>query len=191
MGSGFAFERLNAVRSARDHRTLAVDGVPILPGPSHFEMTPTTEVEAVATSGKSRLTTTSNHTGSIASAFERRKEAHSVKELEARAQVGAITLLGPIISVMTPTTEVVAVVTPGNSSLDGHLSAIFRCAECALKKQREALSARATAKAAVSGAGAQTKMAIGQSDFEMTQMGALGAVLIGGTWIAPHQLLPP
>lgn len=187
MGSGSAFERPNAVRSVRDHRTLAVDGVPILPGLSHFATTPTTEVEAVTTSGKSRHTTTSHHTGSIASAFKRRKEALSVKELEARAPVGAITRPGPNISAMTPTTEAVAVVTLGRSSLDGHLTISSHCAACALKKQKEALSARATAKVVVDGAGGGTKMAIGPCHFEMIQIIAVGAVLIGGIWIVPHQ----
>ncbi|XP_078376746.1 uncharacterized protein LOC144660060 [Oculina patagonica] len=191
MGSGFASVKLNAVRSVRDHRTLAVDGVPILLGLNHSEMTPITEVEAVATSGKSRHTTESNQTGSIASAFKRRKEARSVKELEARAPVGASTPLGPNISVMTPTTEVVAVVTLGRSSLNGYRVVTSRCAECASKKQREALSAREIAKAAVNGARGRTKMVIGPCHSEMIQMGALGAVLIGGIWIAPHQFIPP
>ncbi len=189
MASGSASKRLNAVRSVRDHRTLAVDGVLILPGLSHFATTPTTEAEAVATSGKSRHTTTSRHTGSIASAFKRRKEALSVKELEAHVLVGAITRPGPNISVMTPTIEAVVVVTLGRSSLDGHLTVTSHCAECALKKQREALSARATARAVVVGAGRGTEMAIGPCHSEMIQIIAVGAVLIGGIWIAPHLVL--
>ena len=43
----------------RDLPTHAADRVLILPGLTHFEMTPTTEVEAVTTSGESKHITTS------------------------------------------------------------------------------------------------------------------------------------
>ena len=131
MDSGFAFEKRNAALSVRDLRTHAVDGVPILPGLSHFEMTPTTEVEAVTTSGKSKHIRTSNQTSSIASAFKRRKEARSVKEHEARAPVGAKARLGHNISAMTPTTEVEVAVTLGRSSRNRHPPTTFQRVECA------------------------------------------------------------
>ena len=188
MASESAFKKLNAALSARDHHTRAVDGAPILPGLIRSEMTPTTEVEAAATSGKSRRTTTSIKIGSIASAFERPREAHSVKERAAHAPVGVITRLGPAISVMTPITEVEAVVMLGDWNPNGHLTAQSHCAECASKKQKGAPSARATAKAAVDGAGAHTKMASGPCRFAMIQITAVEAVLITGIWIASHQL---
>ena len=89
MGSGSAFKKQKAARSVRDQNTHAADGVPNLPGLSHFEMTPTIEVEAVTTSGKSKHIRTSSHTSSIVSAFKRRREARNVKEREALAQAGA------------------------------------------------------------------------------------------------------
>ena len=88
-GFRICFKKVKAARSVRDPNTHAVDGVPILPGLSHFEMTPTIEVEAVITSGKSKHIITSNHTSSIVSAFKRRKEARNVKEREALAPAGA------------------------------------------------------------------------------------------------------
>lgn len=178
MGSGFAFEKLNEVRNVKDLRTLAVDGVPVLLGLSHFEMTPTTEVEAVNTSGKLRPTKLSDRTSSIASASQRQKEARSVKVHEVHAPDGAKTRLGLSISVMTPTTEVAAVVTLGRSNRDGHLSFMSQLVECASKRRRAALSARETAKAAVDGA--QARVPLGHCHFEMIQMGVLVAVLIIG-----------
>ena len=125
MGSGFAFKKQKAARSVRDLNTHAADGVPILPGLSHFEMTPTIEVEAVITSGKSKHIITSNHTSSIVSAFKRRKEARNVKEHETPALVGAKAHLGHNISAMTPTTEVGVAATLGRSSLNLHYPTAF------------------------------------------------------------------
>ena len=185
MGSGFAFKKQRAARSVRDQNTHAADGVPILPGLSHFEMTPTIEVEAVATSGKSKHITTSNHTSSIVSAFKRRKEARNVKEHEALAPAGAKARLGHNISAMTPTIEVEAAVTLGKSSLNHHRLTQFQPVECALKKLRAALSARVTAKAAVDGA--QRRIPSGPFHSEMTPTTGEEVVLISGIWIASTQ----
>ncbi|KAJ7385547.1 hypothetical protein OS493_015121 [Desmophyllum pertusum] len=184
MGSGFALKKLNAAHNARDHRTRAVDGVPILFGLSHSEMTPITEMEAVITSGESRHTPTSDQARSIVSAFKRRKEARSVKEHATRAPVGAQTRLGPAISVMTQITEVAVVVTLGRSSLEVHLAVYLllgtsQRVECASKRQRAAPSAREIVKAVVDGP--QARILPGHHHFEMIQMGALEAVLIVGT----------
>jgi len=144
MGSGFAFEKLNAARNVRDQRILAVDGVPTLLGHSHSEMTPTTEVEVVATNGESRHITL-NQNVSIASALERRKEALSVKKSVAHAQVGAEGRLGPVTSAMIPTEEVVVVVTLGRLSLVFHVlldQCVQQCVEYASRRQRAALSVR-------------------------------------------------
>ena len=121
MGSGFAFEKQKAARSVREQDIHAADGVPILPGLGHFEMTPTIEVEAVATSGKSKHIITSNHTSSIVSASKRRKEARNVKGHEALVPAGAKAHLGHDISAMIPTTEVGVAATLGGSSLNVHL----------------------------------------------------------------------
>ena len=185
MGSGFAFEKQNAVRSAKDQNTPAADGVPIQPGLSHFEMTPTIEVEAVTTSGKSKRTRSSNQTSSIVSAFKRLKEARNVKEHEVRAPVGAIAHLGHNISAMTPTTEAGVAVTLGRSSQNLHLATAFQRVECASKKLRAALSARVTAKAAVDGA--QTQIPRGPCHSEMIRTTDEEAVLITGNWTASAQ----
>lgn len=185
MGSGFAFKKLKAAHSVRGPNTHAADGVPILPGLSHFEMTPTIEVGAVTTSGKSKHIKTFNLTSSIVCAFKRQKEARNVKELEALAPVGAKAHLGHNISAMTPTTEVGVAVTLGRSSLNLHLPTAFQRVECASKKPRAALSARVTAKAAVNGA--QRRTPSGPCHSEMIQTTEEEAVLITGTWIASIQ----
>lgn len=185
MGSGFAFKKQKAARSVRDPNTHAADGVPILPGLSHFAMTPTIEVEAVTTSGKSKHIRTSSQTRSIVSAFKRQKVARNVKELEALALVGAKAQLGHNISVMTPTTEVGVVVTLGRSSLNLHLPTAFQPVECASKKPRAALSARVTAKAAVDGA--QRRAPSGPCHSEMIRTTEEEAVHITGIWIARIQ----
>ena len=123
-GFRICFKKVKAARSVRDPNTHAVDGVPILPGLSHFEMTPTIEVEAVTTSGKSKHIT-SNPASSIVSAFKRRKEARNVKEHETPALVGAKAHLGHNISAMTPTTEVGVAATLGRSSLNLHYPTAF------------------------------------------------------------------
>jgi len=185
MGLGFAFKKRNAARSVRDQNAHAADGVPILPGLNHFEMTPTIEVEAVATSGKSKHTTTSSQTSSIAFAFKRRKEARNVKVHEVRAPVGAKAHLGHNISAMTQTTEVGFAVTLGRSSLNLHLPTAFQRVACASKKRRAALSARVTAKAAVDGA--KRRIPSGPCHSEMIQTTEEEAVLIIGIWIARTQ----
>ena len=185
MGSGFAFRKQKAARSVRDQNTHAADGAPILPGLSHFEMTPTIEVEAVITSGKSKHIITSNHTSSIVSAFKRRKEARNVKEREALAPVGAKAHLGHNISAMTPTIEVGVAVMLGRLSLNLHLPTEFQHVECASKKLRAALSAKVTAKAAVDGA--QRRIPSGPCHSEMIRTTEEEAVLITGIWIASIQ----
>ena len=186
MGSGFAFKKQKAARSAREQKKHAADGVPILPGLNHFEMTPTIEVGAVSTSGKSKHTTTSSQTSSIASAFKRRKEARNVKVHEVRAPVGARKAhLGHNISAMTPTIEVGVVVTLGRSSLQLHLPTTFQLVECASRRLRAALSARVTAKAAVDGA--QRRIPSGPCHTEMIRTTEEEAVLITGIWIASTQ----
>ena len=93
------------------HRSLAADGVPALLGPSRLGMTPTTEVEAAATSGELRHMERSTKTWSIVFAFGRQRAARSAKEYEAHVLVGAPVRLGPAISSMIPITgEVVAVI---------------------------------------------------------------------------------
>ena len=186
MGSGFAFKKQKAARSVRDQHTHAADGVPILPGLSHFEMTPTIEVEAVNTSGKSNPIITSNQTSSIVSAFKRRKEARSVKEHEALALAGATKArLGHSIFAMTQTKEEGVAVTLGRSSLNRHLPIQFQLVECASKKLRAALSARVTVKAAVDGA--QRRVPSGPCHSEMIRTTEEEAVLITGIWIASIQ----
>ena len=151
--SGFASKKLNAARNARGHRTLAVDGVPGQLGPRHFEMTPTTEGEAATTIGESRHTAVSTHAFSIVFAFERRKEARSAKEYEVRVPAGAQPHLGQDISVTTLITGPAAVSTLGRSSHDTlPRRKRSRCAACASRKQKEALSAREIAKVAADGA---------------------------------------
>ena len=119
------------------------------PAWTHFEMTPTIEMEAVTTSGKSKHIKTSNQTSSTVSAFKRQKEARNVKEHEALAPAGAKARPGHNISAMTPTKEMGAAVTLGKSSLNQHRPTQFQPVGCASKKLRAALSARVTAKAAV------------------------------------------
>lgn len=184
MGSGFAFKKQKAVRSVMGHHTHAADGVPILPGLSHFEMIPTIEVEAVTTSGKSKLITISNQTSSIVSAFKKRKEARNVEEHEALAPAGAKARLGQNISAMTLTIEVGAAVTLGRSSLNRRPTA-FQPVECASKKLRAALSARVIAKAAVDGP--QRRIPSGPCHSEMIRTNEEEAVLITGIWIASTQ----
>ena len=58
MVSGFVSEKPNAVHNAKDHLTAAVVGVQILRGLSHFEMTLTSNLEAVGINGRLRHTIT-------------------------------------------------------------------------------------------------------------------------------------
>ena len=144
-------------------------------------MTPTVEVEAVTTSGKSKHTTTSNLTSSIVSAFRRQREARNVKEHEVLAPVGVKAHLGHNISAMTPTTEVEAVVTLGRSSLNLHLPTAFQHVECASKKPR----ARVTVKAVVDGA--KRRIPSGLCHSEMIRTAEEEAVLFTGIWIVSSQ----
>ena len=144
-------------------------------------MTPTVEVEAVTTSGKSKHTTTSNLTSSIVSAFRRQREARNVKEHEVLAPVGVKAHLGHNIFGMTPMIEAGVAVTLGRSSLHLHLPTIFQRVEFASKKPRAAPSARVTAKAAVDGA--QRRAPSGPSHSEMIRTTEEEAVLITGIWI--------
>ena len=89
---------------------------------------------------------------------------------------------------MTPTTEVVAVVTLGKSSRAGQFLITSLCGECASKRRRAALSARDTAKGVVGEA--QASLPLGRCHLEMIQMGALVAVLIIGVCTAPQKVLP-
>ena len=180
LGSGFAFKKRKAARSARDPNTHVADGVPILPGLSRFEMTPTIDLEAVATSGKSKHTK-SSQTSSIVSAFKRRKEVRNVKEHEALAPAGAKVHLGHNISAMTPTTDLGVAVMLGRSSLNLHLPTAFQRVECASKKLRAALNAKVTAKAVVDGA--KRRIPSGLCHSEMILTTEEEAVLITGIWI--------
>ena len=184
-GFRICFQETERSSQCQGPNTHAADGVPILPGLNHFEMTPTIEVEAVTTSGKSKHTTTSSQTSSIASAFKRRKGARNVKVHEVRAPVGAKAHLGHNISVIIPTTEVGVAVTLGRSSLNLHLPTAFQRVECASKKLTEALSARVTTKAAVDGA--QRNIPSGPCHSEMIQTTEEEAVLITGIWITSTQ----
>ena len=176
MGSGFAFKKQKAARSARDQNTHAADGVPVVPGLSRFEMTPTIDLEAVTTSGKSKHTKFSQ-TSSIVAAFKRRKQDRN----EALAPAGANAHLGHNISAMTPTTEVEAVVTLGRSSLNLHLPTAFQHVECASKKPR----ARVTVKAVVDGA--KRRIPSGLCHSEMIRTAEEEAVLFTGIWIVSSQ----
>ena len=113
MGSGFVSKELNAAPSAKDHRLLAVGGVLVPLGPSHFEMTPTTEPADVATNRESRQTDRSNQGWSTAYSFGRLREVHSAKEREVHAQVGAQRHLGQTVFVMTQMEDLVAANTLG------------------------------------------------------------------------------
>ena len=116
-------------------------------------MTPTTEGEAATTNGELRHTAVSTHAFSIVFAFERQKEAHSAKEYEVRVPVGVQPHLGQDISVTTLITGAAAVSTLGRSSHDPlPRRKRSRCAACASRKQKEALSVREIAKAAADGA---------------------------------------
>lgn len=168
-----------------------MDGVPIRLGLSHSGMTPTTEVEAVTTSGESRRPT-SNRNVSIASALKRRKEALNVKENGAHAPVGVGALLGPVISAMTPTTEVVVVVTVGGLSRVFHGlldQCVHQCVGCVSWRQRAALSVRVIVIPVVDGL--QQRILLGLYHFEMIQIIVVEAVLIVGTLIAAQMYIPP
>ena len=151
--SGFAFKKLNAARSARGHRTLVVDGVPAQLGPSLFEMIPTTEGEAATTNGESRLRALSTQISIIVFVSGKRKEARSAKEYEVRVLGGVFTRLGQVFSATTLITGVAVVRTLGGSSDDTlPIHQGSRCAACASRKQKEALSVREIAKAVADGA---------------------------------------
>ena len=108
---------------------------------------------AATTIGESRHTAESTHAFSIVFAFERRKEARSAREYEVRVPAGAQPHLGQDISETTLITGPAAVSTLGRSSHDTlPRRKRSRCAACASRKQKEALSAREIAKAAADGA---------------------------------------
>jgi len=154
-------------------------------------MTPTTEEEAVATSGGSRHKERSSQTWSIVFAFGRQRVARSAKEYEARAPAGAQPRLGPVISVMTPITEAVVAVTLGRSSHDTLPSrSKSKCVVYASRKQREAHSVRETAKAAADGAHRRSKTLPGPCLSVMTPTTVEEAVPIAGIWIVPHYQMP-
>ena len=179
--SGFASKKLNAARSARAHRTLVVDGVPDRGGPIHFEMTPTTEREAATTSGESRHKGESTQGCSIVFVFERRKGARSAKEDEVRVPVGVQAHLGQDISVTTLITGVAAVSTLGRSSHDALPGRErSRCAACASRKQKEALSVREIAKAAADGVHQELRILPGPYHSVMTPIIAGEVVPIVG-----------
>ena len=174
--SGLAFKKLKVARSARGHRTLEVDGVPTQLGPRNFEMTPTNDREAVSTNGESSLGAVSTQICIIVFVSRKRKEAHSAKVHEVRVPGGALTRLGQVLSVTTLMTGTAVVSTLGGSSRKTLPS---RCAACASRKQKEALSVRKIAEAAADGAilgippGAYLSV--------MTPMTVLGGVSISGS----------
>ena len=96
MGSGFVSEKPNAVHNAKDHLPAAVVGVQILRGLSHFEMTLTSDLEAVGINGRLRHTITLEEIKSIASALLKGKEAHSAKGPDARVPIGVVPHLGRV-----------------------------------------------------------------------------------------------
>lgn len=112
-GSGFVSKKRNAAPNVKDHRILAVDGLLVPLGPSHFGMTPTTEAAVVATNGELRQTDASNQGWSIAYAFGRRREVHSAKGREVHVQAGAQRHLGQAVFEMTLMEDLVAANTLG------------------------------------------------------------------------------
>lgn len=187
MGLGFVSEKPNAVHNAKDHLSAAVVGVQILRGLSHFEMTLTSDLEAVGMNGRLRHTITLKEIEIIASALLKRKEAHSAKGPDSHVPVGVVPHLGRVLFEMTRTTEVVAVNTLGRSTLELLLLKRNQFVESALKKQKEALSVRVPAKAAVDGA--QTRIPHGHYRFEMTPIIVEEAALILGTWTASQKVM--
>lgn len=187
MVSGFVSEKPNAVHNAKDHLPAAVVGVQILRGLSHFEMTLTSDLEAVGINGRLRHTITLGEIKSIASALLKRKEAHSAKGPDARVPIGVVPHLGRVLFEMTRTAEVVAVNMLGRLNLELQLLQRNQFVESALKKQKEALSVRVPAKAAVDGA--QTRFPHGHCRFEMTPIIVEEAALILGIWTAPQNVM--
>ena len=187
MGSGFVSEKPNAVHNAKDHLTAAVVGVQILRGLSHFEMTLTSDLEAVGIDGRLRHTITLEEIKSIASALLKRKEAHSAKGPDARVPIGVVPHLGRVLFEMTRTAEVVAVNMLGRLNLELQLLQRNQFVESVLKKQKEPLSVRVPAKAAVDGA--QTRFPHGHCLFEMTPIIVEEAALILGIWTAPQNMM--
>ena len=118
MVSGFVSEKPNAVHNAKDHLTAAVVEVQILRGLSHFEMTLTSDLEAVGINGRLRHTITLEEIKSIASALLKRKEAHSAKGPDTRVPIGVVPHLGRILFEMTRTAEVAAVDMLGRLNLE-------------------------------------------------------------------------
>lgn len=187
MVSGFVSEKPNAVHNAKDHLTAAVVGVQILRGLSHFEMTLTSDLEAVGINGRLRHTITLEEIKSIASALLKRKEAHSAKGPDARVPIGVVPHLGRVLFEMTRTAEVVAVNMLGRLNLELQLLQRNQFVESALKKQKEALSVRVPAKVAVDGV--QTRFPHGHCRFEMTPIIVEEAALILGIWTAPQNVM--
>ena len=187
--SGFASKKLNAARSARGHRTLAVDGVPTQLGPRHFEMTPTTEAEAATTNGELRHRALSTQVLIFVFASGKLKEAHSAKEYEVRVPAGAFTRLGQVFSVTTLITGAAAVSILGRSSHDTLPTRQgSRSAACASRKQKEALSVREIAKAAVDGAVLGIPPGPHLSVMTPTTVGE--GVSIAGSWTVCQKQLP-
>lgn len=88
---------------------------------------------------------------------------------------------------MTRTAEVVAVNMLGRLNLELQLLQRNQFVESALKKQKEALSVRVPAKAAVDGA--QTRFPHGHCRFEMTPIIVEEAALILGIWTALQNVM--
>jgi len=154
-------------------------------------MTPTTEVEAAATSGELRHMERSSQTWSIVFAFRRQRVARSAKEYEGPAPAEAQPLLGPVISAMIPITGKVVAVTLGRSSHDTLPSrSKSKCVVYASRKQMEAHSVRETAKAAEDGAHRGSKTLPGPCLSVMTRTTVEEAVPIAGFSIVPHYLMP-
>lgn len=187
MVSGFVSEKPNAVHNAKDHLKAAVVGVQILRGLSHFEMTLTSDLEAVGINGRLRHTITLEEIKSIASALLKRKEAHSAKGPDTRVPIGVVPHLGRVLFEMTRTAEVAAVDMLGRLNLELQLLQRNQFVESALRKQKEALSVRVPAKAAVDGV--QTWFPHGHCLFEMTPIIVEEAALILGIWTAPQNVM--
>ena len=117
----------------------------------------------------------------------KRKEAHSAKGPDTRVPIGVVPHLGRILFEMTRTAEVAAVDMLGRLNLELQLLQRNQFVESALKKQKEALSVRVPAKAAVDGA--QTRFPHGHCRFEMTPIIVEEAALILGIWTAPQNVM--
>ena len=168
--SEFVSKRQSVAPNAKARRTHAADGVHILHGPDRSAMTLMEGPAVAATNGKSRHIQGLNETKSTDSAFERPREAHSVKAHVDPAQVGVVLIqLGPAVSAMTQTAEVVGADTLGRLNPVGLPGVAVSRAVYASGRLKAALNAKANDTAAVGGQ--PSAVISGRCPSEMTQMG--------------------